>query len=444
MLREQTSAPGPPGRGHQPQQPGRALPKPRASYAEAEPLYQRALAIREKALGPGPPRRGRQPQQPGRALPGPGPLRARPSRSISGRLQIREKALGPDHPDVATSLNNLAVLYQAQGRYGEAEPLYQRALAIREKALGPGPPRRRHQPQQPGRALPRPGPLRRGRAALPAGAGDPGEGPRPGPPRRGHAASTTWPCSTRPRAATPRPSRSTSARWQIREKALGPGPSRTWPPASTTWPCSTRPRAATPRPSRSTSGPWQIREKALGPGPPGRGHQPQQPGRALPGPGPLRRGRAALPAGAADPGEGARPGPSRHVATSLNNLAGLYQAQGSYAEAEPLYQRALADPGEGPRPGPPGRRHQPQQPGRTLRCPGRLCRGRAALPAGLADLGKGPGAGPPGRGHQPGKLCCIFCEKRAEKAKRPPWKNGPGPSGRNRNRATSGGTELGC
>jgi tetratricopeptide (TPR) repeat protein len=44
--------------------------------------------------------------------------------------------LGADHPDVATSLNNLAALYQAQGRYGEAEPLYQRSLHIREQQLG--------------------------------------------------------------------------------------------------------------------------------------------------------------------------------------------------------------------------------------------------------------------------------------------------------------------
>ena len=40
-------------------------------------------------------------------------------------------------PDVATSLNNLAALYQAQGHYAEAEPFYQRSLAIWEKALGP-------------------------------------------------------------------------------------------------------------------------------------------------------------------------------------------------------------------------------------------------------------------------------------------------------------------
>ncbi|MBO0237246.1 tetratricopeptide repeat protein, partial [Vibrio parahaemolyticus] len=50
---------------------------------------------------------------------------------------IREKALGPDHPNVAMSLNSLAGLYDAQGQYALAEPLYKRSLAIREKALGP-------------------------------------------------------------------------------------------------------------------------------------------------------------------------------------------------------------------------------------------------------------------------------------------------------------------
>ena len=62
-------------------------------YAEAEPLHQRALAIREKTLG-------------------------------------------PEHKDVATGLTNLARLYASQGEYAEAAPLYRRALAIREKTLG--------------------------------------------------------------------------------------------------------------------------------------------------------------------------------------------------------------------------------------------------------------------------------------------------------------------
>jgi tetratricopeptide (TPR) repeat protein len=52
-------------------------------------------------------------------------------------LAIREKALGPDHPDTATSLDDLAFLYQWQRKYAEAEQLYKRALAIRERALGP-------------------------------------------------------------------------------------------------------------------------------------------------------------------------------------------------------------------------------------------------------------------------------------------------------------------
>ncbi len=63
-------------------------------YAEAEPLLQRALAIREKSLG-------------------------------------------PEHLDVAKSLSNLGAIYRAQGRYPEAEPLLRRALTIGEKVLGP-------------------------------------------------------------------------------------------------------------------------------------------------------------------------------------------------------------------------------------------------------------------------------------------------------------------
>ncbi|MCP9438304.1 MAG: tetratricopeptide repeat protein [Nitrospira sp.] len=52
-------------------------------------------------------------------------------------LQVAEQNAGPNHPDVATSLNNLAGLYKTQGDYARAEPLYKRSLAILEKALGP-------------------------------------------------------------------------------------------------------------------------------------------------------------------------------------------------------------------------------------------------------------------------------------------------------------------
>merc|ERR1712156_747185 len=51
-------------------------------------------------------------------------------------LEIREKVLGSDHPDVAKQLNNLALLCQNQGKYEEVEKYYQRALAIYESKLG--------------------------------------------------------------------------------------------------------------------------------------------------------------------------------------------------------------------------------------------------------------------------------------------------------------------
>jgi hypothetical protein len=51
-------------------------------------------------------------------------------------LEIRQVQLGHDHPDTATSLNNLAALYESQGRYGEAEPLYLQAIAILLEKLG--------------------------------------------------------------------------------------------------------------------------------------------------------------------------------------------------------------------------------------------------------------------------------------------------------------------
>jgi tetratricopeptide (TPR) repeat protein len=51
-------------------------------------------------------------------------------------LELAEKEFGPDHPDVGTTLNNLALLYQRQGRYAAAELLSKRSLVITEKALG--------------------------------------------------------------------------------------------------------------------------------------------------------------------------------------------------------------------------------------------------------------------------------------------------------------------
>ena len=52
-------------------------------------------------------------------------------------IEIAEENVGPDHPYVAISLNNLALLYSNEGEYAKAEPLYNRSLAIWEKTLGP-------------------------------------------------------------------------------------------------------------------------------------------------------------------------------------------------------------------------------------------------------------------------------------------------------------------
>jgi kinesin light chain len=39
---------------------------------------------------------------------------------LTEALTIREKTLGPEHPAVAATLNNLAVLYGKKNRYKEA------------------------------------------------------------------------------------------------------------------------------------------------------------------------------------------------------------------------------------------------------------------------------------------------------------------------------------
>lgn len=55
---------------------------------------------------------------------------------LNDALAIREKTLGENHPAVAATLNNLAVLYGKRGKYKDAEPLCKRALEIRENVLG--------------------------------------------------------------------------------------------------------------------------------------------------------------------------------------------------------------------------------------------------------------------------------------------------------------------
>ena len=63
---------------------------------------------------------------------------------IQKELSLQKKAnqyalknFGETDPDTLTSINNLAFLYESQGRYGEAEPLYKRFYQLSEEVLGP-------------------------------------------------------------------------------------------------------------------------------------------------------------------------------------------------------------------------------------------------------------------------------------------------------------------
>ncbi len=104
-----------------------------AAYQEAENWFSRLLKIRET---------GKDDAKLGAALNNLALMYDEQGRYADAEplykqsLEIGEKSLGKDHPDVAHSLNNLAALYYAQSRYVDAEPLYKRSLEIRENKLG--------------------------------------------------------------------------------------------------------------------------------------------------------------------------------------------------------------------------------------------------------------------------------------------------------------------
>ena len=93
-------------------------------YAKAQPLYERALAIRRRRGARTTLKRlsaitiGRQPRCPGQVRRGQ-PLYER-------ALAIWRKARGEDHPETAIGYNNLAASLYDQGKYAEAQPLYER------------------------------------------------------------------------------------------------------------------------------------------------------------------------------------------------------------------------------------------------------------------------------------------------------------------------------
>ncbi|MEO0792075.1 MAG: tetratricopeptide repeat protein, partial [Pseudomonadota bacterium] len=223
-------------------------------YAAATEIAKRALTVAEAKFGPDHPNVGTTLNNLAALYRAQGRY-AEAEPLYKRSLSIREKALGPDHPHVGTTLNNLAGLYLEQGRYAEAEPLYRRSLSIRQKALGLD--------------HPSVGTTLNNLAGL-------------------------YESQGRYAEAEPLYKRTI----MIFEKALGPD----HPDVGTTlnnlaglYRAQGRYSEAEPLYERALS----IREKGLGPDHP-------------------------------------------NVGTTLNNLALLYRAQGRFAEAEPLYKRDLA------------------------------------------------------------------------------------------------------
>jgi tetratricopeptide (TPR) repeat protein len=107
-----------------------------AQYEQAKPLLERALAIHEQVLGSNHPDTASSLNNLAVLYYSQGDYeRAKPL--LARTLAIDEQVLGSNHPHTAASLNNLAELYRSQGDYEQAKPLYERALAIAEQVLGP-------------------------------------------------------------------------------------------------------------------------------------------------------------------------------------------------------------------------------------------------------------------------------------------------------------------
>jgi tetratricopeptide (TPR) repeat protein len=105
-------------------------------HAQAQALYERALAIFEQALGTDHPDVGTNLNNLAGVHYSVGDYagaRARYERALA----IFEQAFGPEHPDVAMGLNNLAIVCAATGERKQALALHERALASWERALGP-------------------------------------------------------------------------------------------------------------------------------------------------------------------------------------------------------------------------------------------------------------------------------------------------------------------
>jgi tetratricopeptide (TPR) repeat protein len=111
-----------------------------AKYTEAQPLHEKVLAICGKALGQDHPETATGYNNLATNLDDQGKY-AEAQPLLEKALAIRRRVLGEDDASTATTYNNLAYNFVVQGRYAEAQPLYEKALAIDRRALGEDHPR---------------------------------------------------------------------------------------------------------------------------------------------------------------------------------------------------------------------------------------------------------------------------------------------------------------
>jgi CHAT domain-containing protein/tetratricopeptide (TPR) repeat protein len=108
-------------------------------YAAAQPLFEKALAVRRRVLGEDHPDTAASYTNLAMNLNAQGQYAA--AQPLLGKaLAVRRRVLGQDHPDTARSLDNLANLYRDMGDYRQALPLFEQALDLYQRRLGEGHP----------------------------------------------------------------------------------------------------------------------------------------------------------------------------------------------------------------------------------------------------------------------------------------------------------------
>ena len=109
--------------------------KAKGSYEAAESFFREALAMRQDLLGAEHPDVAASLNNLGMVLHDRGDYEAAEP-LYRASLAMRQHLLGEEHPDVAAGLNNLGLLLMEKGDYDEAEALHREALALRRKLFG--------------------------------------------------------------------------------------------------------------------------------------------------------------------------------------------------------------------------------------------------------------------------------------------------------------------